>query len=159
MKNLALIACVSEDRGLGYNNSLLWRLGEDMQFFKQITTGNIVVMGRKTYESIGNPLPGRENVVLSSRELKTPGIEWCSSAEDLDKFLATKTKPVFIIGGASLYQMYLDRVDKIYLTEVHSTKPADTYFPKFDKSAFICKVLKSGEQEGIKYDIVEYTRK
>ncbi len=159
MKNLSLIACISRDGGLGMGNHLLWRIPEDMQFFKQTTMGGVVVMGRRTFESIGNPLPGRQNVVLSSRPLDTPGIEWCESSSDLDEYLATRSEPVFIIGGASLYTMYIDRVNKLYLTEVDGTQPADTYFPEFDKSKFLRRVIKSGEQDGIKYNIIEYTRK
>lgn len=159
MKSLAMIACVSEDLGLGQAGKLLWRIPEDMQFFKQLTMGGVVVMGRKTFDSIGNPLPGRRNVVLSSRPLEVEGVDWCTSKAELDEYLTHQDTPVYIIGGASLYTMYLDEAERIYLTEVSDTKPADTYFPRFEQEKYIRKVLQTGENDGIKYAIVEYTRK
>lgn len=159
MKNLAMIACVSKDMGLGQAGKLLWRIPEDMQFFKRLTVGSVVVMGRKTFESIGNPLPGRKNVVLSSRPLEIDGVDWCTNKTDLDEYLTHQNAPIFIIGGASLYTMYLDEAEKIYLTEVDNTKPADTYFPEFDQENYIRKVLQTGENDGTKYEMVEYTRK
>lgn len=159
MKNLYIIACISQDYGLGNAGKLLWRIPQDMQFFKQTTMGSIVVMGRKTFDSIGQPLPGRRNVVLSRKPLDVAGVEWCTSPEDLDRFLDQQAGPKFIIGGASLYRMYLDKAEKIYLTEVSTSQSADTFFPQFDKTAFTKRILSSGEQDGLKYDIVEYTRK
>lgn len=159
MKDLSIIACVSRDLGLGQAGKLLWRIPEDMQFFKQTTMGGTVVMGRKTFESIGNPLPGRTNVVLSSRLLEVSGIEWCSNKSDLDEFLESQPGKKFIIGGASLYQMYIDEAERLYLTEVDGIRNADTYFPDFDKNKFNRAVLASGDNDGIKYEIVEYTRR
>ncbi len=159
MKDLAMIACVSRDGGLGNANQLLWRIPEDQKFFKMVTMGGVVVMGRKTFESIGNPLPGRTNVILSSRPLEAEGVYWCKNEADLNEFLKTKSEKKFIIGGATLYQMYIDQADRIYLTEVDDSRPADVYFPKFDKSKFNRTVLMNGENDGIKYEIVEYVRK
>ncbi len=159
MENLAMIACVSRDMGLGQAGKLLWRIPEDMQFFKQTTMGGVVVMGRKTFASIGNPLPGRINVVLSRQSLDAPGVDWCTTPAELDEYLTRQTKPIFIIGGASLYEMYIDRVWRIYMTEVDSVRPADTFFPKFDKSQFTRQVLQTGTSDGINYEIVEYQRK
>lgn len=159
MEDITIVACVSEDLGLGQAGKLLWRIPEDMQFFKQVTMGGVVVMGRKTFASIGNPLPGRKNVVLSRQPLTVDGVDWCTTPEDLDEYLAHQTAPIFIIGGASLYNMYLNRAKRICLTEVASTKPADIYFPNFDKMLFERKILQSGESDGIKYDIVEYIRR
>ncbi len=159
MQDLFIIACVSQDGGLGYANQLLWRIPEDVAFFKQTTMGSTVVMGRKTFESIGNPLPGRTNVVLSRQEIKVPGIYWCQSPADLDRFLQHAPGKKFIIGGASLYQMYLLQAAKIYLTEVSSSKPSDTYFPDFDHSAYDRQVLQSGQTDGIDYQIVVYVKR
>lgn len=159
MKNLAMIACISKDRGIGHLGELLWRIPEDMQFFKQTTLGGIVVMGRKTFESIGRPLPGRTNLVLSRQPLEVAGVEWCSNKAELDNYLAQQTQPKFIIGGASLYQMYIDEAEKFYLTEVDGAREADTFFPDFDSTEFTRKVLQQGIQDGIRYKMVEYTRK
>ncbi len=159
MQKVSLIACISKDRGLGQAGQLLWRIPEDQKFFKDTTMGGAVVMGRKTFESIGNPLPGRVNIVLSHEPVETEGVYWCQNPRDLEEFLATRTEPIFIIGGASLYEMYIDRAEKIYLTEVDSTRPADVYFPEFNPADFQRHVLSQGDSDGIAYEIVEYVRK
>lgn len=159
MKNLAIIACVSQDLGLGLAEELLWHIPEDMAFFKQTTIGKTVVMGRKTFASIGKPLPGRQNVVLSRSPVDNSDVKWCKSKQELDEYLQSLSEQKFIIGGASLYQMYLPEAEIIYLTEVDSIKPADTYFPEFDKSKFERTVLQTGESDGAKYEIVQYERK
>ena len=159
MENLSIIACVSQDLGLGLDGQLLWHIPADMQFFRQTTTGSTVVMGRKTYDSIGRPLPERTNVVLSRRSIADASVQCCTSQHELDRFLAQQTGPIFIIGGASLYAMYLDRAARLYLTEVDSVKPADTYFPEFDKPKFTRRILQSGSDGDVRYEIAEYTRK
>lgn len=161
MKNLALIACISQDYGLGKDGDLLWQIPADMKFFREQTTGSTVVMGRKTFESIGRPLPKRDNIVLSSRPLEIPGVRSFQNQADLEQYLKSlpEAHNIYIIGGASLYQMFLDQADKLYLTEVSATKPADTFFPKFDQTKFDRKLLGDGEYEGLKYQFIEYTRK
>lgn len=159
MKNLAMIACIDKNWGIGQAGKLLWRIPEDMRFFKQTTMGGVVVMGRKTFASIGNPLPGRTNVVLSHEPVEVDGIEWCSNPAELDEFLAHQEKPIFIIGGVTLYQMFLDRAERIYLTEVDGVKTADTFFPHFDQQQFTRKILQTGTSDDLQYQIVEYTRK
>lgn len=156
MKNLYMIACVSKDNGLGKDGGLLWQFPEDMQFFRETTIGSVVVMGRKTFESIGRPLPKRENVVLSRQDV--PGVLTFHTQAELDEYLESAEGAKFIIGGASLYEMYLDKAEKIYLTEVAAVKPADTYFPEFDKARYLRKVLKTGQQSNINYEIVVYER-
>lgn len=158
MKDLAIIACISQDRGLGKDGKLLWNLKPDMQFFRQTTLGHPVVMGGKTYRSIGQPLPGRENIVLT-RETEIPGVRVFHDKIALDEFLEQIPGPKFIIGGASLYSDYLDRADMLYLTEVQATKPADVYFPEFRRSDFDREVLSQNEVDGIKFEIVKYQRR
>lgn len=159
MKNLAIIACISEDGGLGKGGDLLWHIPEDMQFFKQTTMGGVVVMGRKTFESIGRALPGRENLVLSQSDIERDDVRSFKSKAELDEYLRNTTKNKFIIGGSSLYEMYLPEVDKMYLTKVAAAKPADVYFPKYDESEFTMQKIKHGEHQDIKYQIFEYQRK
>lgn len=159
MKNLSIIACVSQDLGLGVDNYLLWQIKPDMQFFRETTLNHPVIMGSKTFQSIGRPLPKRENIVLTRNEIENPDVKVFHSQPELDSYLKTLDGEKFIIGGASLYAMYLDLADKLYLTEVAATKPADTYFPTFDKSKYDRKVLKADTYEGIRFEIVEYTRK
>lgn len=159
IKQLSLIACVSQDGGLGYHGELLWHIPEDMQFFKQTTLGSPVIMGRKTFESIGRALPGRENIVLSRHEAKAPEVKWFSDIAKLKEYLAAKEGPKFIIGGASLYEMFIDEAGTLYLTEVAAQKPADTYFPQFNPKKFERQILKTGESQNIEYTIVKYDRK
>lgn len=158
IRNLYLIACVSQDLGIGKAGDLLWHIPEDMRFFRQTTQGNTVIMGRKTYESIGNkPLPKRESIVLSRQSIA--GVKTCHDESELRSFLEKDNSQKFIIGGNALYQMFINDAEKLYLTEVAAVQPADTFFPEFDKSKFTRKVLQDGVYEGIKYEIVEYTRK
>lgn len=157
IKNLYMIACVSKDGGLGKDGELLWHIPEDMKFFRETTKGGMVIMGRKTFESIGRKLPGRKNVVLSSRKGEAEDVTWCTR-EELDKILRNTTGKKFIIGGANLYAMFLSEAEKIYLTEVDGTKSADTWFPEFAKSEWQRKVVQSGEYEGVKYETIEYTK-
>jgi len=160
MKDLAIIACVSSDRGLGQDNDLLWHFKDDMKFFRTTTQGATVVMGSRTFASIGSkPLPKRRNIVLSRAEIDRAGVEVVHNETELRKLLAQTDGPKFIVGGASLYQMFIDDAEKLYLTEVAATKPADTYFPEFNRADFVRKVLAAHEQDGIKFEIVEYIRK
>ena len=158
MKDLSLIACVSSDGGLGWDNDLLWHLKADMRFFRQTTRGATVVMGSRTYASLGRPLPERHNVVLSRGDVAGDVTTLHSEAE-LRSYLANLDDKIFIIGGASLYQMFLNDATKIYLTEVQATKPADTYFPQFDHHKYTRKVLAEHLENGISFQIVEYARK
>jgi len=158
MKDLFMIACVSKDGGLGKDGELLWHIPEDMKFFRETTQGSTVIMGRKTFDSIGRALPGRRNVVLSSSKGTQTDVEWCKR-DELDEVLGHTSGKKFIIGGASLYTMFLPEAERIYLTEVDAMKPADTWFPKFDQDEWRRKVIQKGEHDDIKYEIVEYTRR
>lgn len=158
MKDLYMIACISKDGGLGKGGELLWHIPEDMKFFRETTKGNMVIMGRKTFDSIGRALPGRRNIVLSSRKGENADVEW-HTREELEEALKTTSGKKFIIGGASLYEMFLPEAEKLYLTEVDSVKSADIIFPQFEKSEWQREVLQNGEYDGIKYEIVEYTRR
>lgn len=154
-----MIACISKDRGIGRDNALLWQIPEDMKFFRQTTMGNMVIMGRKTFTSIGRTLPKRENVVLSRHPQDVPSVKWCTSKSELDELLTRDATEKFIIGGASLYNMYIDAAETLYLTEVDATKPASEFFPEFDKSKYLRQVLNTGEDNGIKYEIIKYSRR
>lgn len=159
MKNLAMIACVSKDGGLGLNNDLLWHIPGDMKFFRQTTSGHPVIMGGKTFRSIGRPLPGRENVVLSRSRPDVEGVIWMKDLAELKDYLRRNDDLKFIIGGASLYQEFLPETETIYLTEVDAIKPASVYFPEFQKDDFQVEVLAGGEFEGANYQIKKYQRK
>ncbi len=130
--NLALIAAVAADRGIGYQNRLPWRLPEDLRHFKTLTMGHRILMGRKTWESIGHPLPGRENIVISRQAgFEAPG------ARVVQSVVAALALPgaageIFCIGGAEIYLAALPLARRLYLTEIEQTFPADAYFPNFD---------------------------
>ncbi len=142
MTTLSLIAAVARNGAIGKDNALLWRLSEDLQFFKRTTMGCPVIMGRKTYDSIGRPLPGRRNIVITRNpQWSAPGIE---SAPSLQAALAlldnTADKPVdkaFVIGGAQIYAEALPLAQEIVLTEIDQDFEADAFFPDWDKAAFI----------------------
>ena len=129
---------MAENRVIGRDNALPWRLPGDLRFFKRTTLGKPVVMGRRTFESIGRPLPGRDNVVVTrDPAFSAPGVE---VAHSLDEALATarsaarrrQAAEVMVIGGASLYEEALPLAERLYLTLVRAAVPGDTYFPEID---------------------------
>jgi dihydrofolate reductase len=128
---LSLIVAASENGCIGRDGDLPWRLPEDLKRFKQVTMGKPIIMGRKTYESIGRPLPGRTNIVVTRQPgYAAPGCEVAGSLADaLDAARATGTDEVFIIGGASLYADALSQADTLYLTRVHAAVEGDVYLP------------------------------
>jgi dihydrofolate reductase len=126
---LAIIAAVGHHRAIGRNGKLPWHIPEDMKRFKRLTTGHALLMGRGTWESIGRPLPGRRNVVLSTAPLA--GIESYRSIEESLRALASVEK-VFVIGGGKVYAQLLDSADELYLTLVDRDVTADTFFPPYE---------------------------
>ncbi len=129
MNKLAIIVAISENNAIGKNNQLLWHLPADLKHFKNITTGNTIIMGRKTFDSIGKPLPNRRSIVVTRNAgLVIPGVEVVASLEDAIE-LCKHDKEAFIIGGAEIYQQALPFATHIYLTRVHQKYEADTFFP------------------------------
>jgi dihydrofolate reductase len=126
---LALIAAVARNRGIGYRGQLPWRIPEDMRRFKQITSGHTVLMGRKTFEALGTPLPNRRNVVLTHRDI--PGVETYSAIEAALAALAGEEQ-VFVIGGGEVYGEFLENADQLFLTHVHRDVMADAFFPPYE---------------------------
>jgi len=130
--NLSLIVATDQENGIGKNNQLLWHLPNDLKFFKKTTSGHTVIMGRKTFDSIGKPLPNRRNLIITRKEdLKIEGVEIFNSLEDALK-ACIKEEQTFIIGGGEIYREALPFVDHIYLTKVHHQFNADTFFPTLD---------------------------
>lgn len=133
---LVLIAAVARDGAIGKNNALLWHLPQDLQFFKRTTLGCPVIMGRKTFESIGRALPGRRNIVV------TRNPQWAHAGVDVAhtlneaRALVSDQARVFVIGGGELYAQALPDADELILTEVDASFEADTFFPKWDASQF-----------------------
>jgi len=126
---LIIIAALNRKRVIGNNGKLPWHISEDLKRFKRLTIGHTVVMGRKTFESMGKPLPDRRNVVLSSKNL--PGVETFSSIESALEALKAQDR-VFIIGGGDIFDQFLDRADELHLTLVDIDADGDAFFPSYE---------------------------
>lgn len=132
MIRLVAIVAMTSDRIIGRDGTLPWHLPEDLAFFKRTTSGHPIVMGRKTYESIGRPLPKRRNIVLTrDRNWAVPGVETIHQPADLTA-LSGLDGTVFIIGGAEVYSAFLDLTDELLVSRVHENFPGDTRFPEFE---------------------------
>lgn len=132
MSTISLIVAMDENGLIGRNNDLPWRLPNDLAFFKKTTMGKPIIMGRKTWESIGRPLPGRKNVVVTRQDGYQA--EGCTVASSLEAAcnLCKSADEVVIIGGAQLYAKALDKVVKMYITHVHAELEGDAWFPEVD---------------------------
>ncbi len=128
---VSLIAAITKNRVLGKDNRLLWNLPEDLKNFRKITSGNTVIMGRKTFESIGRPLPHRNNIVISRDFPEREGIVLCRNLNEAIEKARSFGKEVFIIGGASVYAQALPQAEKMYLSHVKKEFEGDAYFPEF----------------------------
>ena len=122
---------MSLNRVIGAGKKIPWHLPEDFKWFKKMTTGQIVVMGRKTFESIGKPLPNRETIILSRSDLHVPGVRTISDLSQID--LAKESREVFICGGAQLYEQALPLCSDLYLTLVKQVVEGDKFFPEFEE--------------------------
>ncbi len=130
MKPFKAIAAMSHNRVIGAGNQIPWHLPEDFQWFKQTTTGHVLVMGRKTFASIGRPLPNRETMVLSRSDFRHPGVKTIRSLEELPPLVGERQ--VFICGGAQIYEQVLPQCAELLLTLVQREVAGDTFFPKFE---------------------------
>ncbi|MBS4209835.1 dihydrofolate reductase [Bacillus sp. FJAT-50079] len=125
----------AEDRNglIGKNNDLPWRLPADLKYFKETTMGHPIVMGRKTYESIGRPLPGRTNIILTrDQNYQTEGCLVFYSKEALSEWISTQNTEVFITGGSEIFSLFLEEVDRLYVTKIDEVFEGTTYFPKLN---------------------------
>lgn len=130
--HLIAIVAMTTDRVIGRNGTLPWHLPEDLAFFKRTTSGHPIVMGRKTFESIGRPLPKRRNIVLTrDPNWSAPGTEVIHSPDELAK-LTNISDTVYIIGGAEIYQAFLPHTDEVLVTHVLESHAGDTYLPRFE---------------------------
>jgi len=128
-----IVVAMGEKNEIGFKNQLLWHLPKDLKHFKDITSGHPIIMGRKTYESIGKPLPNRTNIVVSrQKDWFEEGILIVGSIKEALKFAKKIDEEVFVIGGGNIYEQTMDVVDKLEVTLVKADLEADTYFPKID---------------------------
>ena len=138
----ALIVAVAENGVIGIDNKMPWHIPADLKYFKKVTMGKPMLMGRKTFDSFGKPLPGRPHIVISrDTGLQIAGVEVRNSTEEgfeLAKATAESMglEEFVLIGGANIYQQLLPKVDRIYLTEIHASYKGDAFFPYYDKHGF-----------------------
>jgi dihydrofolate reductase len=145
--DISLIVAMARNRAIGLDGKMPWHIPEDLQNFKKITMGAPIVMGRKTFESIGRPLPGRTNIIVSSAYTH-PDCEVVNSLDDIPS-------KCFVIGGATLYEALLPRANTLYITKIHRNYMGDTFFPQFDKSEW----AEVSRDDRIGYSFLKYERK
>lgn len=163
MKNLSLIASIGKNRELGYQNDLIWRIKEDLKFFKETTMGSYIIMGKNTFNSLPKNLPGRKYVILTSDlNLNTNDkITVLRNLKDILEFVRKiDSCRHFVIGGGQVYSSFLPYVDSMYLTEIDEDFiQADTYFPEFNKDEWIREEGIPLQENETKYKHVLYLRK
>ena len=157
---ISLISSLSaKSRAMGKDNKLLWRIPYDLKQLKKLTTGHVIIMGRKTYESIGHPLPNRVNIILTRDE--NWQAEGCIVVHSIDEALEIarekEEQEIFIFGGEEIFRQTINIADKLYLTIVEDEPVADTFFPDY---SWFKKIVKQEEHEynGLKYRIVEFEK-
>ncbi len=157
MDNISLIAVIGKNNELGKDNKLIWYLPDDLKYFKKVTLNHKIVMGYKTFLSIGKVLPKRKNIILTRKDIEIPGAVIYHDIESMIKS-EFNDEEIFIIGGSSLYEAFMDLASNMYLTEVQEEKEADVYFPEFDKSEWEKEVIDKDEENGVQYEHVLYKR-
>lgn len=159
MARLSIIVATDKKRGIGINNQLPWHLPEDLAHFKNTTSGHPIIMGRKTYDSIGRPLPKRRNIVVSrNSEWNQTGVETVNSIEQA--FALLNEEQAFVIGGAQIYQQAMQLAERLVVTEIQGEYDCDAFFPEIDPKIW-------GEtsrqnfisSNNLAYDIVIYSKK
>lgn len=158
---ISLIAAMDKNRLIGIENGLPWHLPADFKHFKEVTMGKPVVMGRKTFESIGKPLPGRTNIIISRAGFDAQGV---TVVDSIDKALSVlcDVEEVMIIGGASFYEQMIDQADRMYLTHVDAECKGDAWFPEFnleDWDIVAEESFKADEKNNYDFTIKTYQRK
>ncbi|MFC0228762.1 type 3 dihydrofolate reductase [Serratia aquatilis] len=128
---ISLIAALAADRVIGMENAMPWHLPADLAWFKRNTLNKPVIMGRKTFESIGRPLPNRHNIVLSSSPDTDPGVTWVTSLEEALAAVGD-AEEVMVMGGGRVYNQFLPRANRLYLTHIDAEVGGDTYFPDYE---------------------------
>lgn len=157
-----LIACFGTDRGIGRNGKQIWKFRADTEFFKETTLGHVVVMGGETRRCIGKPLMGRTELILSRTDGDYTWGHICHSVPELSKAVSEyleDNREIFVIGGQSLYELFLPLADTMYLTEVKKfTNGADRFFPEFDRSEWQRELLDFGYIDNTEFEINKYYR-
>ena len=159
---MKLILAVDENWGIGKDNKMLFHIKKDLKHFKDTTYGKIVIMGRNTYESIGQALPGRKNIVLTSNpDYEAKNAKVFNNPDDVLEYIKDSKKEVFVIGGAEIVDIFLPYIDEAIITKINAKKDADTYLHNFDQDKDFKLVSESQnhEENGIHFSYVSYRRK
>lgn len=161
---LSIIVAKAKNNVIGKDNTLIWHLPDDLKRFKQLTSGKTIIMGRKTFESLGRILPKRKHIVLcKSRNLQIDDerVEVISDISELDKYIQDEEEN-FVIGGATIYSLLLDKVNRMYITRINEDFDGDAYFPQFDEKEWkVVEKIKGvyNEENPYDYDYITYERK
>lgn len=157
---LNLIVAYARNQTIGRDNTLPWKLPGDLAHFKRTTTGCPILMGRKTWDSLGRPLPGRRNIVITrDRSLASPGADFVSSLSEA-LALVREAQQVFVIGGAQIYQEALPLADRVIATEIQAEIEGDAFFAKLDPAQWVeHSRISQPPENGLAYDLVEYQRR
>ena len=155
---ISIIAAIGKNNELGKDNNLIWHIKGDLAHFKELTMHKKIVMGASTYKSLPKKLEGREYIILSKSLNNIPDAGVYSNFDDLLAYLNTLDEEVMIIGGASIYKLFLPYAEVLYLTEIEEESNADVYFPEFDKKAFTKTFSEEHVDDNIKYKFVTYVR-
>jgi dihydrofolate reductase len=161
---LKILVAFDENRVIGKNNALIWHLPADLKRFKALTTGHVIIMGRKTFESIGRPLPNRTTVVISrQQDLKIEGVILAHSVEEaILKAKSISRDDIFIVGGAEIYQLSLPLADQILVTQLHDIFEGDAFFPEISPAIWEVTEQERGvtdEQNAYQFSYITYARK
>lgn len=162
MNNITIIAAIGPNNELGKDNDLIWKIPEDMKFFREVTINKPIVMGINTFRSLPKILPNRKHIILTHQNLEeNSDIIVFNNLEKLLEFLETIETDIMIIGGANIYKQFLPYADTMLLTEIeeiNNNVVADKYFPDFDKEEWDRELLSEHNYEDIKYKRLKYTR-
>lgn len=161
---LSMIAAMGKNRAIGKDNQMMWHLPREFQYFKDVTSGHCIILGRKNFEAIGRPLPNRTNIIVTRQdEYKAADCVVVNSLDEAIKYAKDHGETeAFITGGGQIYKEMIDRVQRIYLTEVDYSEEGDVYFPKFDESKFNKEIVRSqevDEKNKYRWDAYLYTLK
>lgn len=160
MAKIIIIAAIGKNNELGKNNDLIWRLKGDLKFFKEQTTNHKIVMGYNTFKSLPRLLPNRKHIILTHKEIEIDGCQVFNDFNKLNNYLATLNEDIYIIGGGSIYKLFIDIADELILTEINDEcLDAQVYFPTFDKNDCFKEVINECQEDGIKYSHVKYTKR
>lgn len=160
MGNITLIAAIGINRELGYNNDLIWKIPEDLRFFRDNTNGKYIVMGLNTFNSLPKLLSNRKHIVLTHRDIDLgSSVMIFHSVDELLSFVSDVDEEVMVIGGGMIYSQMIKYANKMLLTEINDSNDCDVYFPKFDVNEWDREIVSSHTYENIDYKHVLYKRK